>query len=167
MPQGQDASVLVVEDNATNQLAIRALLDRFGVDADFVSTGTQAIAATQRKHYLLVLMDLMLPGVDGYAATRQIRFNEYSTGRHTPIVAVTAVDPSLSRSACISAGMDGFISKPIDPAELEDVLRKWLPPRPLHKLLEDLESAIRSEDLPKAKHLVHQVEEAIRATHGR
>ena len=167
MPPGHEAPVLVVEDNATNQLAIRALLDRFGVRADFVASGGQAISAARQKHYLLVLMDLMLPGMDGYAATREIRRAEYGIGRHTPIVAVTAVDPALSRSECIASGMDGFIAKPIDPAELEEVLAKWLPARPIRDLLDDLDSAIRAEDLPKAKHLVRKVEEAINASLGR
>src|SRR4026209_1345573 len=98
MPPRQEAPLLVVEDNATNQLAIRALLDRFGIRADFVATGGQAVAAARQKSYLLVLMDLMLAGLGGVPATRKIRRAEYGTGHHTPIVAVTAVDPSLSRA---------------------------------------------------------------------
>jgi len=165
MQPGHESAVLVVEDNATNQLAMRALLERFGVQADFAVNGVQAIAAIQAKPYGLVLMDLMMPGMDGYAATRQIRRLEYGTGRHTPVVAVTAVDPAISRSECIAAGMDGFVAKPIEPEDFEDMLRKWLAPitgalretgarnaaRVLEsflavtaQLLEDLDAAIQS-----------------------
>lgn len=179
MALGHQASILVVEDNATNRLAIRALLDRFGVAADFVSTGAEAIAAARRKSYALMLMDLMMPGIDGYAAARQIRRLEYGTGRHTPIVAVTAVDPSISRNACIAAGMDGFISKPIDPDTLGEVLKQWtaLPGdgawradgarnsagilqsflEVTARLLGDLNAAIQSSDLAAATHLAHEV----------
>ena len=178
MQSGHEA-VLVVEDNATNQLAIRALLERFGVQADCVANGVQAIAAIQAKRYGLVLMDLMMPGMDGFAATRQIRRLEYGTGRHTPIVAVTAVDPAISRSECIAAGMDGFVAKPIEPESLEEMLKKWLAPsttgalreagarnaaRVLEsflavtaQLLEDLSAAIESKDLSAATHLAHEV----------
>jgi CheY-like chemotaxis protein len=94
--------------------------------ADFVATGAQAIAIVQTKRYGLILMDLMLPGMDGYDASRQIRRIEFGTGRHTPIVAVTAVEPSVSRPACIAAGIDGFISKPIEPDALAEVLQRWI-----------------------------------------
>src|SRR5258706_8516232 len=97
MQPGKEAPVLVVEDNATNQLAIGALLERFGVNADFVSDGAQAIVATEAKRYRLVLMDVLMPGMDGCDTTRHIRRLEYGTGRHTPIVAVTAVDASISK----------------------------------------------------------------------
>ena len=179
MTPGHDLSVLVVEDNATNQLAIGALLNRFGVSADFVPNGPKALAAVRAKQYRLVLMDLMLPGMDGFEAARQLRRLEYGTGRHTPVVAVTAVDPSISRNACIAAGMDGFVSKPIEPEVLEEVLKKWLVPATaaawqasgaLHvaqllesflkvtaQLLEDLNAAIRSGNLSAATHLAHEV----------
>jgi len=126
MPAGVDASILVVEDNAANRYALSALLDCFGVRADFVETGAQAIAAAQSKRYSLVLMDLMLPGMDGYDAAQQIRRQEFGTGRHTPIVAVTAVDPAVSKPACIAVGMDGYIAKPIEPDALAEVLRRWV-----------------------------------------
>lgn len=177
MVPGHETSILVVEDNATNRLAIRALLDRFTVTADFVATGAEAIAAARKKSYPLILMDLMMPGMDGYAATRQIRRLEYGTGRHTPIVAVTAVDPAVSRSECIAAGMDGFLSKPIDPDALSEVLRKWGVVSAAERaaaandavrvvesflevtqeLLEDLNEAIQSEDLSTATHLAHEI----------
>ena len=118
--------VLAVEDNASNRLALRALLDRFNVPAEFAVTAPQALVLVQSKRYGLILMDLMLPGMDGYEASRQIRRLEFGTGHHTPIVAVTAVDPVVSRPACIAAGIDGFIFKPIEPDALAEVLRRWL-----------------------------------------
>ena len=126
MLTGHELPVLVVEDNASNRLALRALLDRFCVRADFVASGAQAVALVQSKRYGLILMDLMLPGTDGYDASRQIRRIEFGTGRHTPIVAVTAVEPSVSRPACIAAGIDGFISKPIELDALAEVLQRWI-----------------------------------------
>jgi CheY-like chemotaxis protein len=126
MPTGYELPVLVVEDNASNRLALRALLDRFNVPADFVASADQAVALARSKRYGLILMDLMLPGMDGYEASRQIRRLEFGTGRHTPIVAVTAVDPVVSRPACIAAGIDGFIFKPIEPDALAEVLRRWI-----------------------------------------
>lgn len=176
---GQDAAVLVVEDNATNRVAIGALLDHFGVSHDFASTGHEAVAAIQVKHYRLVLMDLILPGIDGFEATRRVRRLEYGAGRHTPIVAVTAVEPVLGRETCISAGMDGFIAKPIDIDALTEVLAKWMKRRgdkdssgsgsaDIARILEsfleatsgvlaDLNTAIASEDLRTASHLAHEV----------
>lgn len=175
----QDTAVLVVEDNATNQVAVGALLDRFGVGADFASTGAKALAAMQAKRYRLVLMDLMLPGMDGYEAARQLRRLEYGTGRHTPIVAVTAVDPVVARGTCIAAGMDGFIGKPIEVDALGEVIGKWVKRRAVEgrdgngaadmarildsfleitgRLLEDLNTAIEREDLRTAGHLAHEV----------
>ena len=126
MSSGYELPVLVIEDNASNRLALRALLDRFNVPADFAATAAQGIALVQAKRYGLILMDLMLPGMDGYEASRQVRRIEFGTGRHTPIVAVTAVDPSVSRPACVAAGIDGFIFKPIEPDALTDVLRRWI-----------------------------------------
>ncbi|HLX80012.1 MAG TPA: response regulator [Burkholderiales bacterium] len=185
MQPGKEAPVLVVEDNATNQLAIGALLDRFGVNADFVSNGPQAVVATETKRYRLVLMDVMLPGMDGYATARHIRRLEYGTGRHTPIVAVTAVDTSISKPESIAAGMDGFIGKPIDRDELAGVLRTWVA-RPLAAtedagdagrilasflevtgaLLESLSTAIEAEDLAAASHLAHEVKASSLVAHA-
>ena len=180
-----EAPVLVVEDNATNQMAIRGLLDRFGVHADFVSNGEQAIVATEARRYRLVLMDVMMPRMDGYAAARHIRRLEYGTGHHTPIVAVTAVDPSISMPESIAAGMDGFISKPIVPDELAAVLRTWVA-RPLDAeedegdterildsfleatgaLLDRLSTAIEAEDLAAASHLAHEVKASSLVAHA-
>lgn len=173
----QTPTVLVVEDNVTNQVAIRALLERFGVRADFVASGPQAIAAVEAKRYDLILMDLMMPGMDGFAATRHIRRLEYGTGRHTPIIAVTAVDPQLCREASIVTGMNGLLSKPIDPGAIEEVLRKWTSEpgaaraadkrkaawilesflEVTGRLLEELNEAIRAEDLSTATRLAHEV----------
>jgi len=185
---GQDSSVLVVEDNSTNQLAVGALLERFGVSADFAASGPKALDAMRAKRYRLVLMDLMMPGMDGYETTRQLRRSEYGSGRHTPIVAVTAVDPVLSRAACVAAGMDGFIAKPIDPEALADVLGHWVKRRAAEsangngaagmarilesfldvtgRLLRDLNSAIEAEDLQAAGYLAHEVRASSLVVHA-
>jgi CheY-like chemotaxis protein len=177
MPSGQEATVLVVEDNATNQLAIRALLERCGVHADFVASGAQAIAAAEAKPYGLILMDLMMPGMDGFETARRIRRMEYGTGRQTPIVAVTAVDPQVCREASIAAGMNGLISKPIDPEALTELIARWktgagtaraTDQREAARLLEsfldvttrllaELSEAIATGDLSTATYLAHEV----------
>src|SRR6185503_3391217 len=97
MAGNREALILVVEDNPTNLLALKALLTYIGVQADYVQNGLEAVAAVANGAYRLVLMDLMMPGLDGFAATKLIRRHEYGTGRHTPVVAVTALDPEFSK----------------------------------------------------------------------
>jgi CheY-like chemotaxis protein len=123
------AFVLVGEDNPANQMALDALLERCGVKADFVSDGAAVVEAVRTGRYRLILLDLMMPKMTGFEATREIRRMEYGTGRHTPIMAVTAVDLDLSREVCIEAGIDDFIAKPIELEVLQERLARWLPLR--------------------------------------
>ncbi len=127
MQADDHALILVAEDNATNQLALKALLNYFGQNADFVGNGREAIEASRSAQYGLILMDLQMPIVDGFEAAKTIRENEYGTGRHTPIVAVTAMDPEPNKQKCIDAGMDDYICKPIDLQALKAALDHWLP----------------------------------------
>jgi len=118
--------ILLAEDNATNQLVIRKMLEKLRYNADIASDGREAIDALLRIHYDLVLMDCQMPVMDGYAATRMIRENE--TGeRHIPIIAMTANALQGDREKCIEAGMDDYISKPIDLRLLSSLLAKWIP----------------------------------------
>jgi len=122
-----NAAILVAEDNPTNRLALKALLSHFGQNADFVCNGQEAVSAASAEQYGLILMDLHMPIKDGFEATKAIRQREYGTGQHTPIVAVTALDPEPNKQKCIDAGMDDYICKPIDQVALKEALVRWLP----------------------------------------
>ena len=113
--------VLVAEDNPVNQMLAIRMLDRCGYRSDVVANGNEALAAIERTSYAAVLMDCQMPEMDGYAATRAIRLRE-TAERHLPIIAITAHSMSGDRDACINAGMDDYISKPIRAAELREVL---------------------------------------------
>lgn len=116
--------VLVVEDNAVNRtIAVRLLL-REGCHVDAVESGQEAVEACASADYDLVLMDVNMPGVDGYEATRRIRRLE-AAGRHTPIVAMTASAMKGDRERCLECGMDDYVSKPFSADRLRQLLETW------------------------------------------
>jgi PAS domain S-box-containing protein len=127
-PDGARLAILVAEDNEINALLARALLVRLGHRPTLVPTGTQAVEAWRAAHaagapYDLVLMDVHMPEMDGLEATRRIRAAELAAGgARTPIVALTANAFSDDRDACIAAGMDGFLTKPLDRERLAELL---------------------------------------------
>jgi signal transduction histidine kinase/CheY-like chemotaxis protein len=116
--------VLLAEDNPVNALLARALLQRSGCETVVVGTGEEALRALEAAPYDLVLMDVHMPVLDGYAATRALRA---AGGRlaATPVVALTAAAMEEDRRACLAAGMDDFITKPLDPERLAAVLERW------------------------------------------
>ncbi len=117
--------VLVVEDDGVNQRVIAWMLERLGVDVTVVDNGLEGVERAVHGDYAAVLMDLQMPGVDGYEATRRIR--QKLAGRPLPIVAVTANALPADRAASVAAGMDGFIAKPVKQEELRGMLERWLP----------------------------------------
>ena len=130
--------VLVAEDNAINREVIRQQLALLGLAADVVEDGHAALAGWLRGDYALLLTDLHMPGMDGYALTRAIRQREQADSasswpeatrphRHTPVIALTANALAGQDRRCIEAGMDDYLSKPATVAELHRVLSKWLP----------------------------------------
>jgi PAS domain S-box-containing protein len=121
------ARVLVAEDNPVNQTVAVAMLRRLGIDADLVENGQLAIEAlAAHEPYDLVLMDVQMPVLGGLEATRRIR--DACDGQDAiPIIAMTAAASNSDRDACLAAGMNDFVAKPFERAQLESVLRQWLP----------------------------------------
>jgi CheY-like chemotaxis protein len=128
--------VLVAEDNAVSQLLVKEMLTRMGCTVDLVGNGEAAVAALQREHYDLVFMDCHMPVMTGPQATLVVRTRENGLRQpgdtamacpHVPIVAMTAAALSGDMEACLAAGMDDFIAKPIRIAELTRIVANWLP----------------------------------------
>jgi CheY-like chemotaxis protein len=120
-PSGQ-LRVLVAEDNIVNQKYILNVLEQEGYSAAVVGNGREALAALEREHFDLVLMDLQMPDMDGFEATSSIRARERFTGTRIPIVAVTAHAMSGDRDKSLAAGMDAYIAKPIRRADLLEAI---------------------------------------------
>ncbi len=118
--------VLVVEDNPVNRTIAVRLLARAGCEVDAVESGREAVEACAATDYDLVLMDVNMPGVDGYEATRRIRRSE-PPGRHTPIVAMTASAMQGDRDRCLQCGMDDYVSKPFSADRLRELFERWAP----------------------------------------
>ena len=120
--------ILLAEDNPVNALLIRELLRRRGHITKEVTTGSAAVAAMDEENFDLLLTDIHMPGMDGIEAARAIRASEEKHGRRrTPIVALTADALETGKRACQEAGMDGFLTKPVDPAELEEMFLMLFP----------------------------------------
>jgi PAS domain S-box-containing protein len=122
---GRGRRVLVVEDNEVNQMVATGLLEARGFTVDVVNDGVEAVAALTGDHgYAAVLMDCRMPRLDGYDATREIRARE-PDGERVPIIAMTASALEGERDRCLAVGMDGFLTKPVDPVQLFRVLQEW------------------------------------------
>jgi PAS domain S-box-containing protein len=110
--------ILLAEDNPVNQRVACGILEKHGHTVMAVENGAEAVKALTMQRFDLVLMDLQMPEMDGFAATAAIREMERTTGRHLPIVAMTARAMKGDRECCLEAGMDGYVSKPVNPKEL-------------------------------------------------
>jgi two-component system sensor histidine kinase/response regulator len=121
------AHVLLAEDNLVNQEVARELLQSAGLRIDIASNGADAVAMARALPYDLILMDVQMPDVDGLQATRTLR--SLPEGRLVPIIAMTANAFGEDRQACIDAGMNDHVAKPVDPSLLYATLLRWLPAR--------------------------------------
>jgi signal transduction histidine kinase/DNA-binding response OmpR family regulator len=133
--------ILVVEDNATNQKVAMGMLKRLGFQADAVGNGQEALDILKMVEYDLVLMDVQMPVIDGYDATRLIRTESGVLDPAVPIIAMTASALKGDRQKCLDAGMDDYISKPVDLKKLQRVV--------IRQLMED-RSDSRDSLLPRA-----------------
>ncbi|GAB3793439.1 response regulator [Nocardioides ungokensis] len=120
-----DLHVLVVEDNQVNQMVATGLLETLGCEVEVVTDGAEAVQRLADEHdFDVVLMDCRMPRLDGFDATRAIRAQE-PEGRRVPIIAMTASALEGERERCLAAGMDDFLSKPVNANDLERVVRRW------------------------------------------
>jgi signal transduction histidine kinase/CheY-like chemotaxis protein/CHASE1-domain containing sensor protein/HPt (histidine-containing phosphotransfer) domain-containing protein len=119
--------VLLADDSITNQAVAVAILNKLGYRVDTVINGTEAINALKKNNYHIVLMDCQMPDMDGYEATRRIRKDEDGVKNpHIPVIALTANALKGDREKCLNAGMNDYLSKPIDPLVLRDKLERWI-----------------------------------------
>lgn len=120
------ARILVVEDNEVNQMVAVRILDKLGYRTDVAANGLEAVDAHASRTFDAILMDCQMPEMDGYEATGAIRRAEAVTGKHTPIIAMTANAMQGDREKCLAAGMDDYISKPIRREDLVATLRRFI-----------------------------------------
>ncbi len=123
--------VLIAEDNLVNQKLVARLLEKRGHTVRIACNGREALECLVQAPYDLVLMDVQMPDMDGFEATGELRRREKLTGLHTPIIALTAHAMKGDRERCHEAGMDGYLSKPIRAAELDEWLAKFGAPEPI------------------------------------
>jgi CheY-like chemotaxis protein len=116
--------VLVAEDNAVNQRLVVRILEKLGHSAILAGDGRQAVQEAARNDIDLVLMDVQMPEMDGFEATAEIRAQERETGTHHPIIAMTAHAMKGDQERCLAAGMDGYLSKPIQLRMLREILEQ-------------------------------------------
>ena len=119
-----ELSLLLVEDNILNQKLIFLNLTKCGYSIDIASNGALAVNKFKEKKYDLILMDIMMPEMDGYEATKRIRQIEKKTGTYTPIIGLTANTYDADKERCIEAGMDAFLTKPFDLELFKETIKK-------------------------------------------
>ncbi len=136
--------VLLVEDNDINRTVALGILATLGYTADVATNGREAVELAGRRHYQLIFMDCLMPEMDGYAATAEIRRQE-GAGRHAPIIALTASALAEDRARCLDAGMDEHLAKPLVPADVAAALARWATP-PVVAQIEERLDQLRGPD---------------------
>jgi CheY-like chemotaxis protein len=118
--------ILLVEDNEVNRKVAVRMLQKLGCEVDIATDGRQAIDKTAQQRYDIVFMDVYMPELDGYEATRLIRQREEATGSHQVIIAMTANAMEGDRELCLKAGMDDYLAKPFREADLRQTIARWV-----------------------------------------
>ena len=142
----QDSEILLVEDTQVSQLITKLFLSQMGCHVTVAANGKEACLAFDKLTFDLILMDCQMPIMDGFQATRMIREKEMGMRRRTPIIALSAGVLKEERERCYAAGMDDFLSKPLEKFELEAALRKWL----ANEKKADTSQMGQIRDIPKA-----------------
>lgn len=142
--------ILIVEDNKTEQYVLELLVRKFDYDVHVVGSGEDAVTAMSVAKYAAVLMDITLPGIDGYECTKRIRRIELESGRRTPIIATTGRAFQSDHDDAIGAGMDEWISKPFEPEDLRKMLLRHVydPTNPNLKTLAPLPLELEEVQAP-------------------
>jgi CheY-like chemotaxis protein len=145
IPRTSALRILLAEDNAMNQMVALRLLERLGHGADVAANGVEALAALERQPYDVVLMDMQMPEMDGLEAARQIcaRWPRESRPR---IIAMTANAMAEDRDACLAAGMDDYVAKPVRQEELAAALARAAPLQAAEPAAPELDSAVPELD---------------------
>lgn len=129
LPAAETIRLLLAEDEPTNQIFIRSILQKFGYQLDLAQNGREALDLLEKNDYTLVLMDCMMPVLDGYTATAAIRDPASAVRNHAiPVIALTANAMREDRDKCLAAGMDDYLAKPLEVPELLALLQKWTAP---------------------------------------
>ncbi len=128
--ENADISILIVEDNQINQLVSLKVLEKLGYYADVASDGSEALKLIQNTPYDIIFMDLQMPVMDGYEATEKIRSGTNGKDDNPVIIAMTADAQPHVREKCLQAGMDDYLSKPVQIKQLEKMILKWLKKSP-------------------------------------
>ena len=117
--------ILLAEDNRINQMVAVDTLATLGYDVDVARNGLEVLNLAAVKSYQAILMDCQMPKMDGYTATSELRHREHA-GHHIPIIAMTAGALATDRDRCLAAGMDDYLTKPIDTDQLQAALDRWI-----------------------------------------
>ena len=118
--------ILVVEDDVVNQEIISEFLTFSGIQVDLAEDGVEALNCVRDKQYDIIIMDLMMPNLDGLAATRAIRAMEDTQRANTPVIAATARDPIAEQQAWLEAGINDYVHKPFSEDELWNVINRFV-----------------------------------------
>ncbi len=123
--QGKVRKVLIVEDDAVSRMVTERIVRGKGWKAEVVKNGEEAVAAVEQKNFDIIIMDVQMPVMDGYAATRIIREREKLTNLHIPIIAMTAYALKGDKEKCLAVGMDDYLSKPLNIYEFYEMVERW------------------------------------------
>ena len=149
--------VLLAEDNAVNQRLASRLLEKRGHRVQVVANGREALDVLAKESFDLVFMDIQMPEMDGFEATAAVRKKEQASGERQPIIALTAHAMKGDRERCVSAGMDGYLSKPIRALDLDEILEQYVAsrrPEPSVRIFTRLSFAIPSTFFRNIEHFM-------------